>query len=112
MRSWNQPSSLDAQVRIHKCATDLGVWSRDGRKQFRSQLANCRGRIKALKHLRDEASIGQVKEARQELNDLQAKQEDYWKQRAKQHWLASGDVNSRFFHQSASTRKRINEFSQ
>lgn len=35
-------------------------------------------------------------------------EEQYWKQRAKSHWLKSGDLNTIFYHQLASARKKRN----
>lgn len=35
-------------------------------------------------------------------------EETYWKQRAKNYWLAEGDANTKFFHATASTRKKKN----
>lgn len=32
----------------------------------------------------------------------------YWRQRAKSHWLKGCDSNTKFFHASASSRKKIN----
>ncbi|XP_074346352.1 uncharacterized protein LOC141685128 [Apium graveolens] len=40
---------------------------------------------------------------------LLEKQEEYWKQRAKQFWLREGDQNTRFFHKYASTRRKNNQ---
>lgn len=42
---------------------------------------------------------------------LLEKQEVYWHQRAKQFWLQSGDRNTRFFHNYATTRK-VNNYIQ
>lgn len=38
-------------------------------------------------------------------------EEEYWRQRAKTFWLEEGDTNSRFFHASTSTRKKMNHLS-
>ena len=36
-------------------------------------------------------------------------QEDkYWRQRAKTHWYCDGDLNTKFFHASATSRKKVN----
>ncbi|KAL8122746.1 hypothetical protein AgCh_010940 [Apium graveolens] len=48
-------------------------------------------------------------DARWEFLKLLEKQEEYWKQRAKQFSLREGDKNTRFFHKFASTRKRNNQ---
>ena len=43
------------------------------------------------------------------LRDLLQKESDFWKQRAKVFWLTDGDVNTKFFHQKASNRKKKSE---
>lgn len=36
-------------------------------------------------------------------------QEDaFWRQRAKTHWLRDGDLNTKFFHVAASSRRKVN----
>lgn len=47
--------------------------------------------------------------AKESLAGLLVKEEDHWKQRAKAHWLTDGDLNTRFFLQVTSARKKRNK---
>lgn len=44
----------------------------------------------------------------QELHKLYLEEEMYWQQRSKLKWLLEGDLNTKFFHIVASTRKKNN----
>jgi len=33
----------------------------------------------------------------------------YWRQRAKTHWYRDGDLNTKFFHGTATSRKKVNQ---
>ena len=49
--------------------------------------------------------------ALKEYSKLLCQQEDFWKQKAKQHWLKVVDNNSKYFHVYVSARKRKTEIS-
>lgn len=58
-----------------------------------------------LVDMTDEASIHEYLAAKDNLNNLLFQVESYWKQRTKLFWLAE---NTKFFHSSASARKKLN----
>ena len=72
-KCWNQPNLPKIQDRIHSCATELKLWSREKENMFRGQLTEYRNRIRMLKQVRDEASQSHLREARMELCGLLAK---------------------------------------
>lgn len=47
----------------------------------------------------------EFQEKQEKLNTLIVAEETYWRQRAKVYWLKDGDINSKFFHSAASSRK-------
>ena len=61
-----------------------------------------------LRSKRDSISLVEFDETRREYIKLLGQKELYWKQRAKQHWLAEGDANTRFFHTMATVRQNKN----
>jgi len=49
-----------------------------------------------------------IRKTEAELDDLLHQEELWWSQRAKVHWLQYGDLNTKYFHHKANTRKRKN----
>ncbi|GAU29295.1 hypothetical protein TSUD_226660 [Trifolium subterraneum] len=45
-------------------------------------------------------------DARDNLSKVLKQEEDYWKQRAKSHWLKDGDSNTKYFHATASSARK------
>lgn len=56
----------------------------------------------------DEDYAKKLATAKEQLNSLIPQEESYWRQRAKVYWLRDGDINSRFIHSYATTRKNMN----
>lgn len=59
----------------------------------------------------DDVSVKRYFNERDKLNELLLHEVIYWKQRAKVLWLKEGNENIKFFHASASTRKKTNHVS-
>lgn len=56
----------------------------------------------------DSAGIKAYFDEKEKLNALLLHEEVYWQQRAKVFWLTEGDANTKFFHASASSRRKTN----
>ena len=50
----------------------------------------------------------EIKGVRDEINEIQVREEMMWNQRSRALWLKWGDRNTKFFHASASQRRRKN----
>ncbi|MCH85841.1 hypothetical protein A2U01_0006693, partial [Trifolium medium] len=57
----------------------------------------------------DRDNINQIKQLETKMEDLLFKEEQWWAQRAKAHWLQHGDKNSKFFHFKVTQRQRKNK---
>lgn len=51
----------------------------------------------------------QVFDLKEKLSSILLQENSYWRQRAKNFWLRDGDTNSKFFHASATARKKRNK---
>lgn len=59
-------------------------------------------------HVNEPGIDGKIKQCKADLRELSMRKEILWRQRAKTTWLNKGDCNSRYFHASATIRKRRN----
>ncbi|KAK2370479.1 hypothetical protein QL285_083528 [Trifolium repens] len=55
----------------------------------------------------DSVSVARFKEAYHQHAKVLIQEEAFWKQRAKMHWLKEGDLNTKFFHMSATARSKV-----
>ncbi|MCI14076.1 endonuclease/exonuclease/phosphatase family protein, partial [Trifolium medium] len=116
---WGIDRGVDITNRILRCADKLQGWGRRKRMKFKQDVNECSEEMERLRGSQDPATSERYKEVQEKHAILLIQEETYWKQRAKMHWLQEGDLNTKFFHMSASVRQRakkidklVNELAQ
>ena len=92
--------------RVTRCANNLQRWGKKKRIRFKEEIDECVRRMNELRGNQDEEGNIQYQELSERHATLLIQEEGYWKQRAKMHWLQEGDMNTRFFHMSATVRSK------
>ncbi|XP_031131889.1 uncharacterized protein LOC116033276 [Ipomoea triloba] len=94
------------------CGDKLLRWGGDHFHKFGAKIRKLRQDQLLLKGLLDPHSLGEYQRLESELCQLEAQEDAYWRQWAKQHWLRGADANTKFFHRYASARKKKNSISR
>jgi endonuclease/exonuclease/phosphatase family metal-dependent hydrolase len=101
---WGVNENIEMVDRIARCANKLQRWGRRKRVKFKEEINTCVREMEALRDNQGEAESRRYQELSDRHATLLVQEEEYWKQRAKMHWLQEGDLNTRFFHMSATAR--------
>ncbi|XP_074346889.1 uncharacterized protein LOC141685699 [Apium graveolens] len=108
-QGWERAGCGTVLEKIRSCGSILQEWGGgEKNRRYKQQVQDCKKSLRKLQSRRDAAVVKQYSEIRNTYLKLLERQEIYWKQRAKQHWLREGDRNIRYFHRFASTRKKNN----
>jgi hypothetical protein len=87
----------------------MAKWEKNKFGDIPSKIKNLQVSLDILKNnIPTPDSWSKIHNTEAALDDLLKQEELWWSQRAKSHWLQSGDLNTKFFHQKASQRKRKN----
>ncbi|KAL5825009.1 hypothetical protein ACOSQ3_021072 [Xanthoceras sorbifolium] len=98
-RSWagmaNGPLRLAVPSKLRQCAISLDAWNRSSLQILCREIARTRGQIRVFGLQR-------------KLDDLLRQDKEYWRQRARTFWLASGDKNTKYFHFKSNQKRKRN----
>jgi hypothetical protein len=103
---WGRERSVDITNKTVRCAEKLKGWGRRKHMRFKQEVLECSEEMERLRGSHDTTSSGRFKEIQERHARLLVQEETYWRQRAKMHWLKEGDMNTNFFHMSATTKQR------
>ncbi|XP_019172825.1 PREDICTED: uncharacterized protein LOC109168241 [Ipomoea nil] len=108
MTAWQEGRSEGLLNCQQYCGGKLMRWGGDHFHKFGDRIRQLRQRMENIRNRRDPTSLAEFQQINNQLNQLEAQEEVFWKQRAKQHWLRGTDANTKFYHRYASARKKKN----
>lgn len=108
---WLELPAMHLLPKLLSVSTFMAKWGQNFFHKFRDKIKKQKEVVDSLVNCEDVEGIRNYFKERQSLNDLLYQDEAYWRQRAKFFWLEERDNNSRFFHASASLRKKMNHVS-
>jgi hypothetical protein len=105
---WERGQYGEVLSRLEKCTEAMNEWGRKLRYKYKDAIEECREEMERLRGCVQRSQVERYEEVRNKMGVLLAQEEAFWKQQSKVYWLKEGDTNSRFFHATASSKKRHN----
>jgi hypothetical protein len=109
---WQFYPSNNIITKLNYCVEDIKAWSKANHPHFHQRKQQLQAHIEALRVNQTDAEDPQLLELHNNLATLLLQEDSYWKQRSKTYWLKDGDTNNKFFHASATSRRRKNTISK
>uniref|UniRef100_A0A803KXJ5 Endonuclease/exonuclease/phosphatase domain-containing protein n=1 Tax=Chenopodium quinoa TaxID=63459 RepID=A0A803KXJ5_CHEQI len=102
--TWSQEGDICSK--IAHTSINLSAWSRNKFGDFFTELKDCKARMETLMggNQTDEV-ISQMRALDDRMDELENREELYWRQRSRQDWLLNGDKNSSFFSPKSQSKK-------
>lgn len=107
VKAWEAGS--DVISNLARTSHKLQSWSRDRFGNFQKELKDCANQMKVfMEEPQTDDVIAKMKSIDIRMDELEEREEAYWRQRSRQDWLRHGDRNTSFFHNKAKQRRQRN----
>ena len=84
------------------------MWKKTDCHKLKKDIEECRKQLQESQLGASGEDQVRMLDIRKRMQRLLSQDEAYWRQRAKTHWYNDGDRNTKFFHASATVRKKVN----
>ncbi|XP_019177748.1 PREDICTED: uncharacterized protein LOC109172953 [Ipomoea nil] len=97
-KAWNEGAGRGLQECISNCGNRLSRWGGERFHKFGERIRNLRKEQLRLRGCNDPVSLAEFQRLEDCLCRIEAQEDTYWRQRAKQHWLKNADANTKYYH--------------
>lgn len=109
-KAWGNKFNISVADRILRCKKAIQNWHRKHHQNNQKAIEEKKEKLDhALSEQTPDTTL--IQELSQTLRDYYVAEENYWRQRSRQLWLALGDRNSSYFHATTRGRRAVNRFS-
>ena len=105
---WQNYGARPLLHKLNQCALDLTKWSKNVNQNTRQEIRRTQRKLEVVRTHVDASNVSYFNMLRHRLDKLLIKDDVFWKQRAKTFWYRDGDLNTKFFHAAATTRRKLN----
>jgi len=106
--SWQVHSNNTLISKLSSCAAEMTSWKKTHCHKLKSAIEECWRHMQDTRLQASGEDQGHMLELRKRMQRVLSQDDAYWRQRAKTHWYKDGDRNTKFFHASATARKKVN----
>lgn len=108
--AWSLDDQESVDDKINRCRTAIIQWAKEKHLNSQKLIEEYKGKLEEAMSS-SLASTECILEINSKLLLAYKAEEEFWKQRSRQMWLALGDKNTGYFHAVTKSRKAINKFS-
>ncbi|CAA0827445.1 Unknown protein, partial [Striga hermonthica] len=110
--AWNKPvvghALFSIQDRLRNVRMQLLQWKKSHVSNTMLTIEDCKSRLNQLRELGGDRDWGEWVNKKVDLHLAYRDEKNFWKQKARVHWLQGGDRNSKYVHACVNQRKKMN----